>query len=102
MKIVLFYTTVKNAEEASSLGKLVVTQKLAACANSFPTQSSYFWNDNIQEEGETVLLLKTIPSKAPALITFLEEHHSYDVPAILHWPVEVNEKYGQWVKSTVA
>ena len=101
MQIVIFYTPVSSAAEASSLGKLVVEEKLAACANSFPSQSTYLWENTIQEEGEMILLLKTIPSKEKELSDFLEKHHSYDLPAILHWAVEVNEKYGQWVEASI-
>lgn len=102
MKITLFYTPVRDATEAESLGKQVLALRLAACANTFPIQSTYLWQGELQQEGEVVLLLKTTETKTVLLRTFLEEKHSYGTPAILSWEVEVNETYGQWViESTI-
>ncbi len=100
MKIILFYTPVKDAIEAASLGKKAVALKLAACANSFPIQSTFFWDGSLQQDCETVLLFKTTAIKKEALKEFIEKNHRYDVPAILHWEAEVNDAYGQWVIET--
>ncbi len=102
MKILLFYTPVANAEEAASLGEKAVRAKLAACANSFPIQSVFFWQGNIEQDGEVVVLLKTTTEHKESLRQFLEKHHSYNVPAILSWEVEVNEAYGRWVEVETA
>jgi periplasmic divalent cation tolerance protein len=97
MEIVLFYTPVRDAATAETLGRQAVALKLAACANSFPIQSNYFWEDVMQQDAETVLLLKTSHAKKESLRIFLEKNHGYDVPAILSWTAEVNASYGQWV-----
>ena len=100
MKIVLFYTPVSNADEANALGDEAVRQKLAACANNFPADSSYFWDGQLQNDSEVILLLKTSNHKQGALRTFLENTHSYDVPAVLSWEAEVNDSYGKWISES--
>ena len=102
MKIVLFYTPVSNTEEAHTLGREAVHQKLAACANSFPADSSYFWKGEMQKDNEVIILLKTTIERQGDLRRFIEENHSYDVPAVLSWEVEVNDAYGAWVKESTA
>ena len=101
MEITFFYIPVGNASEALSLGDMVVENKLAACANSFPIQSVFAWSGSIQHEHEFVLVLKTMPSLKDLLRAFIERHHTYDTPCILSWDAEVNDKYGKWVEEQV-
>ena len=102
MEISLFYITVENEAEATSLGNLAIEQHLAACSNIFPIQSSFPWDNQLQQEKEIVLILKTIPPLVDALRSFIQEKHTYDVPCIIHWTVEVNEEYGRWVEEIVS
>jgi periplasmic divalent cation tolerance protein len=101
VEITFFYIPVASAAEALAIGNMAVEQHLAACANVFPMQSVFPWNGEIQQEEEFVLILKTIPSQALPLRSFLEEKHSYETPCILSWVAEVNEAYGDWVRQMV-
>ncbi|MGB4850641.1 MAG: divalent-cation tolerance protein CutA [Saprospiraceae bacterium] len=101
MQILLFYIPVSSNIEAISLGQKAVEQRIAACANIFPIQSIFPWEGAIQNENEFVLILKTIPSLKNQLTSFITSHHSYEVPCILNWIVEVNESYGLWIKENV-
>jgi periplasmic divalent cation tolerance protein len=98
VEITFFYTPVATAADALAIGNMAVEQQLAACANVFPIQSVFPWNAEIQQEEEFVLILKTLPSLAIQLRTFLEEKHPYETPCILSWIAEVNEAYGVWVR----
>jgi len=96
----LIEVTCKNEEEAKQVGKAIVEQKLAFCANIIPKISSYyFWKGELQEDEEALLVLKT--NKEFKLVkTRIEELHSYDTPAIIEIPVgKVNEKYLNWSKT---
>ena len=101
MQITLFYITTPNEPTAKQLGHLVVEQKLAACANIFPIQSVFPWDDKLNEENEFVLILKTVPQLVHRLNVFVSEHHPYEVPCIMNWEVEVNEAYGKWITENV-
>ena len=102
MKISIFYIPTGSAEEARELGQKAVENKLAACSNSFPIQTSYPWEGQIKNDHEVILLIKTFPQHNDALQTFLEKHHSYKVPCIMHWETKVNEEYGKWMKSVIS
>lgn len=101
MKISIFYIPTGSAEEAQQLGQKTVENKLAACSNSFPIQSIFPWEGQIQQDDEVALILKTFPEYNEALQSFLEKHHSYKVPCIMHWETEVNEAYGEWMKEVI-
>ncbi len=97
MKLTLFYIPVRDDAEASALSKIVIENRLAACANIYPSQSFYPWEGQMQHDMESVLILKTIPAAAVKLQALIEKHHSYETPCIIHWETEVNDKYGLWV-----
>lgn len=101
MEITLFYITNASKESASKLGHEAIEKKLAACANIFPVQSIFPWDNEMQSEDECVLILKTIPFLKNDLTTFIISRHPYEVPCIINWNVEVNDNYGDWIKQNV-
>lgn len=98
MKITVFYIPVGSEEEAHSISKLALEQKLAACTNIFPIQSMYPWEGKHHHEHEYVLILKTFPALTGEVQALIEHHHSYKTPCIMHWETEVNESYGKWMQ----
>src|SRR3546814_21110025 len=92
--LVLVYTLFADAGEARRLSRLLVGEGLAACANMLgPCTSIYEWQGDVREENEFPVLLKTAIEKRAALMARLAELHSYEVPAILSWPVMANGPY---------
>ena len=54
------YVTTKDSSEAKKLAKVLLENKLIACANILPEMTSlYEWNGEIEESLESVLVLKT-------------------------------------------
>ena len=51
--------TATSAEEATTLARTLVEEKLAACVSRFPVQSTYTWEGNIEEDEEWQLVIKT-------------------------------------------
>jgi len=99
VKIAIFYIPVGSEEEAHSLSKLALEQKLVACSNIFPIQSMYSWEGKHHHDHEFVLILKTLPELMDEVKVLMEQHHSYKTPCIMHWETEVNEAYGKWMLS---
>jgi periplasmic divalent cation tolerance protein len=89
MNAVLIYVTAPNREEAVRIGRTIVSESLAACANILDGMTSIFrWNGELQQESEAVLLLKTRAELGPRIVQRVQELHPYDVPAILVLPIE--------------
>lgn len=98
----MFYIPVGTAEEARLLGEKAIEMRLAACANVFPIDSVFQWLGQVQHEKESVLLLKTLPSHKHSLQEWISIAHTYEVPCIISWEVEVNDGYGLWIKECLA
>ncbi len=99
MNLVFVYVTAGDAEEARRIGRAVVEERLAACANIIPGMASiYWWDGAVQEGSEAVLILKTAAERLAALIPRIKALHSYDCPAIEALPVAAAfQPYADWV-----
>jgi len=103
VNLVLLYVPCRDEEEAASLGRRLVEEGLAACANVVGTiRSFFFWEGELAEEREALLLAKTEKDLFPRVEEFLLAHHSYSLPAILALPVlGVNEGFREWVREVL-
>ena len=88
MAVVFAYITTESAEQAEQIGRALVAERLAACANILPgMRSIYRWKGAVETAGETVLIAKTRETLAQALINRVRELHTYEVPCIVVLPI---------------
>lgn len=99
--IVSVYAVFGSADEARRIARLLVEERLAACANILaPCRSIYHWQGKVEEAEEVPALFKTTAESSQALLARIVELHSYDVPAAVVWPIEASlPAYEQWVAS---
>lgn len=92
-------TTVANLDDARSLGRALVEERLAACATLIPgIESVYRWKGELETSSEVQLLLKTSTAKLAALESRLLELHAYETPEFLVLPVETGSRqYLAWM-----
>jgi periplasmic divalent cation tolerance protein len=101
-KIVFIYTTCSSREEAKSIGFSVVEDRLAVCADFWPIDSIYPWQNVIEEVGQYMLVLTTEKSLAEKVVKFVEGLHSYEIPFITVCDTFMsNTSYKNWVKGTI-
>ncbi len=100
---VLIYITVPGREVGLSLGRLLVEQGLAACANLVDNVTSiYSWQGEIQQDAECILLANTISSRTSQVVDLIRENHPYDLPAVLFIPIsDGHQAFLDWIKTTV-
>ena len=86
-------------ETARTLAERLVDERLAACVNILPGVTSiYRWENQIQSDGEALLLIKTSAGRVSALTERLHELHPYEVPEIIAVPItEGLSDYLSWV-----
>ncbi len=96
-------TTAASVDEARTLGRTLVEERLAACATLIPTvESIYHWQGAVESASETMLLIKTDIAQLGALQARLLALHSYSTPEFLVLPVESgSEAYLAWMKSSL-
>ncbi len=88
MDPVFVYMTAGSREEAERIGRALVEERLAACANLFGGMTSiYRWNGAIETADEVVLIAKTRADLFERLEARVRELHSYDTPCILEIPL---------------
>jgi periplasmic divalent cation tolerance protein len=97
-------TTVASAGEASRIGRILVTERLVACATVIPSvESIYEWEGKTELATETLMLLKTDAERIPALEARLITLHSYETPEFLVLPVEAGSTgYLNWMQSVLS
>ncbi|WP_461210736.1 divalent-cation tolerance protein CutA [Desulfocurvus sp. DL9XJH121] len=88
MPALFVYITAADEAEAASLGRMLVTRRLASCANLLgPIRSLYWWDGAVQDEAEAVLVAKTWDDRLDELVAAVREAHSYDEPCVVALPV---------------
>ena len=94
------YTTAGSVEEAERIGRALVSERLAACANILPgMRSIYWWQGKVEDANEAVLVLKTAAKNLDALTQRVKQLHSYEIPCVVALPNEGgNADYLGWIK----
>lgn len=91
-------TTIDSKQKAQHLARLVVRERLAACAQvSGPIDSVYWWEGAVESEPEWVCSMKTTDGLFDALAALVTEHHDYDTPEIIATPITANRAYLEWI-----
>jgi periplasmic divalent cation tolerance protein len=96
-------TTVASAGEASRIGRMLVAERLAACATVIPSvESIYEWQGKTELATETLMLLKTDAERIPTLEARLHALHSYETPEFVVLVVEAGSAgYLTWMQSVL-
>ena len=85
---VVVLVTAPTADEAARIGRALVEERLAACANVVgPIRSIYRWQGAIEDAAEHLVLLKARAADVDALATRVRALHSYDVPEVIALPI---------------
>lgn len=103
LEFVSIYVTFANEEEAKSIGRILVEERLVACCNIIPNLVSiYHWKDRLEESQETLVFFKTTKDRAAKTTKKIQELHSYEVPCILILPIlEGNQPYLDWIRNSL-
>ena len=99
--VLVVLCTCPDAATARQLAGAIVEEQLAACVNILPEiRSIYRWQDEVQDDGEALMVMKTTQGAYAKLERWLLEHHPYEVPELLALPVIAGSTdYLGWVMS---
>ncbi len=97
-------STFPDAERAAQVARVLVDERLAACVNLVPAvRSIYRWQGAIQDDAESLAIIKTTPERYAHLAARLAELHPYDVPEIIALPLAGGHpKYLAWLAGQVS
>ncbi len=94
------YITASNIEEAGRIGKELVELRLVACVNIIDkVRSLYWWEGEIQDDQEVIMIAKTRDDLVEQLINKVKSLHSYTCPCIISLPImEGNQDFLRWIR----
>jgi len=100
----MVYVTAASKDEALTIGRALVTEGLAACANVLAgMQSVYKWQGAVEEAEEAVLILKTRKALAAKAMARVAELHGYDVPCAVAYDMAAGlPAYLSWIDESTS
>ena len=89
-----------SPDEAPDLARTLVERRVAACVNLVPeVRSIYRWQGKVQDDPETLMIIKTTADRLEALKAAVIELHGYDVPEFIVLPVTAaHAPYAAWMR----
>jgi len=99
----IVFVSAPLGEVARRIARDLVERRLAACVNVLSgALSVYRWEGSIEEEEESLLVIKTSADRLPAIELFLADEHPYDTPeCVALKPEQVEPRYLTWLLGEV-
>ncbi len=92
------YVTASDLNEAKHIARIIIEEKLGACANIYPIISIYRWHGAIEEESEHALLIKTKTELVEKASSRIRDLHSYETPCIVSFKIHTGDQpYLDWI-----
>ena len=101
-KLLLLLTTVPNKLLAEQIAKELIERKLSACISIKEIISIYKWQENIEENNEFELTIKSLPENLNELTLILKEKSTYEVPELIYKIFDSENSYFQWIKESIS
>jgi periplasmic divalent cation tolerance protein len=90
--------TASSRAEADAIARTLIEAKLAACVTILPVHSVYTWQNQIHQDDEWQLMIKSKRDRFLELEAKIREVHSYEVPEIIALPIVAgSQPYLQWI-----
>jgi len=101
---IVVVTTVGTEEQANLVARELVARRHSCCVNILPIHRSvYRWKEEICEDSEFMLVIKTLEEEYERVESTIQELHSYDLPEILCFNIRRGEKgFLDWISSCIS
>jgi len=96
------FITAPSEDMAAAIARSLVEARLAACANIIRgIRSIYTWQGKVQDDPETLMIVKTRRDLFDGIKSKVKELHSYEVPEIVALPIVAgSEDYLRWLRES--
>jgi periplasmic divalent cation tolerance protein len=101
MSAILIFSTADSMELAQKIASALVEAGDAACVNIIPgIRSIYRWEGIVCDEGEFLLLIKTVAERFDAVQRTIRTLHTYQVPEVVAVLInQGNPDYLDWLST---
>ncbi len=88
-----------SLDEARKISRLLVKEKLVACAQVIPwIESVYMWDNQMETVQESKITLKTTIENFEKVKKTIEDNCHYEVPEIIFYKIDGgNQSYFDWI-----
>jgi periplasmic divalent cation tolerance protein len=95
------YMTAETRDEAQTIARTLVEERLVSCANILgPMDSIYWWDGVVKAETEVAFIVKTRATLVDQVVARVTELHSYDCPCVVALPINGgNPDYLAWIEA---
>ena len=99
MNGIIVLSTTGSDEIAQRIARALVESGDAACVNIIPAiRSIYRWQGKICEDGEWLLVIKTVASRFEAVRATIRKLHTYQLPEIVSLDIDrADPDYLAWL-----
>jgi periplasmic divalent cation tolerance protein len=99
----LIYITTSSKKESTLIGNKLVSDRLVGCANIISDiKSFYWWHGNLEEDSESLLVVKSLLSNVDNIVKRVKELHSYENPCVVALPIiNGSKEYLTWLKEEI-
>lgn len=100
----LLLCTCPDTESAGRIARALVQERLAACVSRVPgLTSTYRWQNEIKEDGEILLLIKSTAAAFGMLCARVQDLHPYEVPELVMLDIKDGlPDYLAWLRDQMA
>lgn len=97
----MLYVTVGSPQEAREMARILVLERLTACVNVIDKAASiYLWDEELQEDSESILIIKTTLDRRDTAMARIQHLHSYDTPCVVAYDISAGlPDYLAWLAS---
>lgn len=101
MKPFIIQTTYFSKKDAQKLANILLDKRLAACIQISKIRSFYTWENQLCEDKEYLVTIKTEKNNYKKIKRKIKENHSYDVPEIIGLELKKTSKdYKKFIKDS--
>jgi periplasmic divalent cation tolerance protein len=104
MSALVVLSTFPNEDKAVEVARVLVEEGLAACVNVHPrVRSIYRWKGKLEDDAETLAIIKTTSERYDALAARLVALHPYELPEVIALPIAAGHApYLAWLARHVS
>ena len=102
--LIVVVTSVGTEDQALDVAHALVRSRRAACVNIVPNvHSVYRWKGRVCDDGEMLLIIKTVASQFEAVRETIHKVNTYELPEVLVVAVtDGSPAYLDWVRTETA
>ena len=102
--LIVVVTSVGTEDQALDVAHALVRSRRAACVNIVPNvHSVYRWKGRVCDDGEMLLIIKTVASQFEAVRETIHKVNTYELPEVLGYRVDMaSPGFLAWIEKMTA